>query len=103
MPSHLFGLVEYGVLGVTLTPPGADMRNNTLALLQTSAELAVWVRVSALSPMVAILVIYMFLGCVMDRLAMVLPTIPMVYPAVRASKCMARPASTSACGSAFWR
>jgi tripartite ATP-independent transporter DctM subunit len=64
---------------------GADMMNTTLALSQMPAELAGWVRASGLSPllvMVMILVIYIFLGCVMDALAMILLTIPIFYPMV---------------------
>lgn len=64
---------------------GADMLNTALALSQMPVELAAWVQGSSLSPMVvvvAILVIYIFLGCVMDSLAMILLTIPIFYPVV---------------------
>jgi TRAP-type C4-dicarboxylate transport system permease large subunit len=64
---------------------GADMMNTALAVSQMPAELANWVKGSGLSPvlvMVAILVIYIFLGCVMDSLAMILLTIPIFYPVV---------------------
>ncbi len=64
---------------------GADMLNTALALSQMPAELAAWVQESALSPllvMAAILLIYIFLGCVMDALAMILLTIPIFYPMV---------------------
>ncbi len=64
---------------------GADMLNTALALSQMPAELAAWVQASGLSPMlvlVAILVIYIVLGCVMDSLAMILLTIPIFYPVV---------------------
>jgi tripartite ATP-independent transporter DctM subunit len=64
---------------------GADMMNTTLALSQMPGELAGWVKASGLSPllvMVMILVIYIFLGCVMDALAMILLTIPIFYPMV---------------------
>ena len=64
---------------------GADMLNATLALSQMPGELAAWVKGSGLSPMlvlVAILLIYIFLGCVMDSLAMILLTIPIFYPMV---------------------
>jgi C4-dicarboxylate transporter, DctM subunit len=66
---------------------GADMMNTTLALSQMPGELAGWVKASGLSPvlvMVAILAIYVFLGCVMDALAMILLTIPIFYPMVMA-------------------
>jgi C4-dicarboxylate transporter, DctM subunit len=64
---------------------GADMLNTALALSQTPAELAAWVKDSQLSPllvMTMILLIYIFLGCVMDSLAMILLTIPIFYPMV---------------------
>jgi len=64
---------------------GADMLNTALALSQMPAELAAWVQESALSPLLvmsAILLIYIFLGCVMDALAMILLTIPIFYPMV---------------------
>lgn len=64
---------------------GADMLNSTLALSQMPVELATWVRDSGLPSLVVlalILVIYIFLGCVMDSLAMILLTIPIFYPMV---------------------
>jgi tripartite ATP-independent transporter DctM subunit len=64
---------------------GADMLNTALALSQMPVELAAWVKASGLSPMlvmVAILVAYILLGCVMDSLAMILLTIPIFYPVV---------------------
>ena len=64
---------------------GADMMNTALAVSQMPTELAMWVKQSGLSPvlvMVMILVIYIFLGCVMDSLAMILLTIPIFYPMV---------------------
>jgi tripartite ATP-independent transporter DctM subunit len=64
---------------------GADMLNTALALSQMPVELAAWVQASQLSPMVvmvAILLIYIFLGCVMDSLAMILLTIPIFYPVI---------------------
>jgi tripartite ATP-independent transporter DctM subunit len=66
---------------------GADMMNTTLALSQMPVELANWVKASGLSPllvMAMILIIYIFLGCVMDALAMILLTIPIFYPMVMA-------------------
>jgi C4-dicarboxylate transporter, DctM subunit len=66
---------------------GADMMNTTLALSQMPGELANWVKASGLSPllvMTMILLIYIFLGCVMDALAMLLLTIPIFYPMVMA-------------------
>jgi tripartite ATP-independent transporter DctM subunit len=64
---------------------GADMLNTTLALSQMPAELAAFVKASGLAPllvMALILIIYIFLGCVMDALAMILLTIPIFYPIV---------------------
>jgi len=64
---------------------GADMLNTGLALSQMPAELAGWVQQSGMPPllvMIAILVIYVFLGCVMDSLSMILLTIPIFYPIV---------------------
>jgi len=64
---------------------GADMLNSGLALTQMPAELASWVRDSGLSPLLvmgSILLTYIFLGCVMDSLAMILLTIPIFYPVV---------------------
>jgi len=66
---------------------GADMMNSALALSQMPVELASWVKASGFSPMlvmIMILVIYIFLGCVMDALAMILLTIPIFYPMVMA-------------------
>ena len=64
---------------------GADQLNTALALSQMPAELAAWVKGSGFPPllvMIAILVIYVLLGCVMDSLAMILLTIPVFYPVV---------------------
>ncbi|HEX6137187.1 MAG TPA: TRAP transporter large permease [Casimicrobiaceae bacterium] len=64
---------------------GADMLNTTLAISQMPVELATWVKESGLSPLLVmfmILAIYIFLGCVMDSLAMILLTIPIFYPMV---------------------
>ena len=64
---------------------GADQLNTALAVSQMPAELATWVKDSGLPPllvMVAILVVYILLGCVMDSLAMILLTIPVFYPVV---------------------
>jgi len=64
---------------------GADMLNTALALSQMPVELAAWVQANSFSPMlvmVVILLIYIFLGCVMDSLAMILLTIPIFYPVI---------------------
>ncbi len=64
---------------------GADQLNTALALSQMPGELAAWVRDAGFAPlavMVAILAVYVLLGCVMDSLAMILLTIPVFYPVV---------------------
>jgi C4-dicarboxylate transporter, DctM subunit len=64
---------------------GADQLNTALALSQMPTELAAWVKGSGFPPlavMVAILLTYVLLGCVMDSLAMILLTIPVFYPVV---------------------
>ena len=64
---------------------GADMLNSGLAITQMPTELAQWVQSSGLPPLsviFAILLIYIFLGCVMDSLSMILLTIPIFYPIV---------------------
>jgi C4-dicarboxylate transporter, DctM subunit len=64
---------------------GADMLNTALALSQMPTELAAWIQGQQFSPMlvmVVILLIYIFLGCVMDSLAMILLTIPIFYPVI---------------------
>jgi tripartite ATP-independent transporter DctM subunit len=64
---------------------GADLLNSGLAITQMPVEMAAWVKGSGLSPflvIVAILVVYVLLGCVMDSLAMILLTIPIFYPMI---------------------
>lgn len=64
---------------------GADLLNSGLAITQLPTELAQWVKDSGLPPLavlIAILVCYVLLGCVMDSLAMILLTIPIFYPVV---------------------
>ncbi|MBV6274078.1 TRAP transporter large permease [Alcaligenaceae bacterium CGII-47] len=64
---------------------GADVLNAGLAITQLPAELAIWVRDSGLPPLsviIAILLVYILLGSVMDSLAMILLTIPIFYPVV---------------------
>ena len=85
------GLIE-SVLGtaqatamIFLVLLGADMMNQTLAISQMPVELAAWVKASGTAPLLVmfmILLIYIFLGCVMDALAMILLTIPIFYPIV---------------------
>ena len=64
---------------------GADLLNSGLAITQLPTELAEWVKNSGMPPMavlIAILVVYVLLGCVMDSLAMILLTIPIFYPMI---------------------
>lgn len=64
---------------------GADLLNAGLAITQLPTELAEWVKNSGLPPLmvlIAILLVYVLLGCVMDSLAMILLTIPIFYPMV---------------------
>jgi tripartite ATP-independent transporter DctM subunit len=66
---------------------GADMLNAALALSQMPAQLAQAVAASGWPPMVvivAILLFYVLLGCVMDELSMIVLTIPILFPAVMA-------------------
>ena len=66
---------------------GAGVYNTVLALSQLPQEAAQMVAGSGLSPMVvlvAILVIYVVLGCFMDSLSMILLTIPVFFPIVTA-------------------
>ena len=64
---------------------GADLLNAALALSHMPAALARVVADSALAPhavVVLILAFYIVLGCVMDELAMLLLTIPILFPVV---------------------
>jgi TRAP-type C4-dicarboxylate transport system permease large subunit len=61
------------------------MMNTALAVSQLPSQLASSVAASGLPPlfiMFLILLTYIFLGCVMDSLAMILLTIPIFYPMV---------------------
>lgn len=64
---------------------GADMMNTALAVSQLPNELAANVAASGWPPLLVlalILLVYIFLGCVMDSLAMILLTIPIFYPMI---------------------
>ena len=66
---------------------GADMMNATLALTEMPKMVAIWVSglpVAPLGILMAVLVLYIVLGCVMDELSMLLLTIPVIFPAVMA-------------------
>ena len=64
---------------------GADMMNATLALTEMPKMVALWVSglpVAPLGIVMAVLVLYILLGCVMDELSMLLLTIPVIFPAI---------------------
>jgi len=66
---------------------GADMMNASLALTEMPAKIAAWVTTLQVPPMavvIAVLLLYVVLGCVMDELSMLLLTIPVIFPAVMA-------------------
>jgi C4-dicarboxylate transporter, DctM subunit len=64
---------------------GADMMNATLALTEMPARIAEWVTALPVPPLavvMAVLLLYVVLGCVMDELSMLLLTIPVIFPAI---------------------
>jgi len=64
---------------------GADLLNSGMALTQMPVELAAWVQqlgLPAIVVVIAILLLYVLLGCVMDSLAMLLLTIPIFFPVI---------------------
>ena len=64
---------------------GADMMNAALALSAMPSMVADWVSHLPVAPIVvvmAVLVLYVVLGCVMDELSMLLLTIPVIFPAI---------------------
>jgi tripartite ATP-independent transporter DctM subunit len=64
---------------------GADILNVFLALTQMPAEAARLIAGSGLQPMlvlIAMLLLYLALGCVMDSLSMILLTIPIFFPII---------------------
>jgi len=64
---------------------GADLLNSGMALTQMPVELAAWVQqwnAPAIMVVIAILLLYVLLGCVMDSLAMLLLTIPIFFPVI---------------------
>lgn len=64
---------------------GADMMNSSLALTEMPKMVADWVShlpIPDLSIVLAILLLYVLLGCVMDELSMLLLTLPVIFPAV---------------------
>ena len=84
MRASLLGTAETTAM-IFLVLLGADLLNSGLALTQLPTELADWVKNSGMAPMLvllAILITYLVLGCVMDSLAMILLTIPIFYPMI---------------------
>lgn len=80
----VFGAAEATAM-IFLILIGADVLNAFLALSQMPQTLAEWVLTSGFSPalvLVAIVLIYLLLGCVMDSLSMILLTIPIFLPIV---------------------
>ncbi|CTQ31324.1 TRAP transporter large permease [Jannaschia rubra] len=66
---------------------GAGFYNGFLALTQVPQEMALWIAAQGFAPMtvmVAILLFYLALGCVMDSLSMILLTVPIFFPVVMA-------------------
>ncbi len=64
---------------------GADMMSVALAVSQAPAELARAVAASGMPPLLVlalILLLYVVLGCVMDEMAMILLTLPILFPVV---------------------
>lgn len=82
--ASLLGTAETTAM-IFLVLLGADLLNSGLALTQMPTELASWVMNAGFEPMLvllAILLLYLVLGCVMDSLAMILLTIPIFYPLI---------------------
>jgi len=64
---------------------GAEFYSSFLALSQLPQELSQWITGQGWSPiiiLIVIIVIYLFLGCVMDGLAMILVTVPVFLPLI---------------------
>ena len=62
---------------------GAEFFNSFIALTQLTNEISGWIFEKDLSPyliLISILLLYFFLGCLMDSLAMILLTIPIFFP-----------------------
>ncbi len=82
--SALVGTAETSAM-VFMIFLGADTLNAALALTELPKHVAQWVTalpVPALSIVMAVLLLYVVLGCVMDELSMLLLTIPVIFPAI---------------------
>ena len=65
---------------------GASFFNGFLALTQIPNELVAWVQLHDFNPwliLLAILLLYLLLGCVMDSLSIILLTLPIFLPLVQ--------------------
>lgn len=66
---------------------GADLFNVALALTRVPMQMADWIGTVGIAPymvLLAIILIYLVLGCVMDSLSMILLTVPIIFPAFMA-------------------
>ena len=82
----LLGAAEASAM-IFLILLGAEVFNGFLALTRMPNALADLIGGSGLSPMlvmVAMLILYLLLGCVMDSLSMILLTVPIFFPIVMA-------------------
>lgn len=64
---------------------GADTLNSFMAISQLPTEAAIWVQNMGFGPwtvMLAIILLYLILGCVMDSLSMILLTVPIFLPII---------------------
>ena len=62
---------------------GASLFNNFLALTQLPQNTALWVGEQGFNPwliLLAVLLMYLIFGCIMDSLSMILLTVPIFYP-----------------------
>ncbi|TPE54360.1 TRAP transporter large permease [Maribrevibacterium harenarium] len=67
---------------------GAEIFGYFLSVSRISFTLVEWVDAMQLSPymvLIAVLILFMLLGCVMDSIAMLLLTVPVVYPLIEAA------------------
>ena len=82
----LLGAAEASAM-IFLILLGAEVFNGFLALTRMPNALADLIGGSGLSPMlvmVAMLILYLLLGCVMDSLSMIMLTVPIFFPIVMA-------------------
>ena len=66
---------------------GADLFNVALALTRVPTMAAEWVGTAGIAPMtvlIAVILFYIVMGCIMDSLSMILLTVPVFFPAFMA-------------------